>query len=80
MIIYWNKILPSNISIFAWRLFLNRKDNLIRRDLVYLDSSQCVGGCEMMESFFFFAKKMDAKSNHPKMYQKRKTNIQVERT
>jgi hypothetical protein len=53
MIIYWNKILPSNISIFAWRLFLNRfltKDNLIRRDLVYLDSSQCVGGCEMMES------------------------------
>jgi len=42
----WHKELPLKVVIFAWRLFRDRlptKNNLIRRNIINLDSSSCAG-------------------------------------
>jgi len=49
----WHKEVPLKVLIFAWRLFrdqLPTKNNLIRRNIINLDSSSCVGRCGSLET------------------------------
>ena len=44
----WHKVVPSKISVFAWRLLRNRiptKTNLLRRGVLPQNDTMCVGGC-----------------------------------
>jgi len=49
----WMKQVLLKVSVFVWRLLRNRlptKDNLIRRRVLHLDDSACVGGCSCPKS------------------------------
>ncbi|GAU43919.1 hypothetical protein TSUD_28600 [Trifolium subterraneum] len=51
--VIWNKVVPLNVSLFAWRLLNNRlplKDNLTRRGMHLEDSELCLGGCGVAET------------------------------
>jgi hypothetical protein len=55
----WNKQIPLKVSVFVWRLLRNRlstKDNLIRRHIILIDDTSCIGGCSSSETtdHFFF--------------------------
>ncbi|GLT47053.1 hypothetical protein SLA2020_207750 [Shorea laevis] len=56
----WNQYVPSKVSVFIWRLLLNRlpsKDNLILRGVKDLSNSNCVlCGAEMEDINHLFAK------------------------
>ncbi|GLT45512.1 hypothetical protein SLA2020_193400 [Shorea laevis] len=46
--VIWSKYVPSKLSIFGWRFFLNRlatKDNLCRRGVAFSGRSVCCGFC-----------------------------------
>lgn len=45
----WHKLIPSKVSLFAWRLLQDRiliKSNLVRRRVLQPDDSLCVEGCD----------------------------------
>jgi hypothetical protein len=49
----WNQLIPSNMSMLAWRLFykmLPTKENLIKRGTSLDSSALCVGGCGGIET------------------------------
>jgi hypothetical protein len=49
----WHKLVPSKVSIFAWRLLQDRiptKSNLVRRQVLQHGSNVCVSGCGVPET------------------------------
>lgn len=48
-----HKQAPLNVSLFAWRLHRNRlstKDNLLRRRVLHMDDTACMGGYDSLET------------------------------
>ena len=51
----WHKLVPSKVSIFAWRLLQNRiltKSNLVRRLALQPQDNLCGGGCGSIETAY----------------------------
>ena len=49
----WHQLVPSKISVFAWRLLCTRiptKTNLLRRRVLHQNDILCVGGCGCSET------------------------------
>jgi hypothetical protein len=49
----WHKLIPSKVSIFAWRLLQDRiptRSNLVRRLVLHSDNNLCVSGCGFIET------------------------------
>jgi len=49
----WHKLVPSKVSLFAWRLLQNRiptKANLVHRRVLQPNVNLCVGGCGFIET------------------------------
>jgi hypothetical protein len=49
----WHKLVPSKVSLFAWRLLQDRiptKSNLVRRHVIQPTDNFCVGGCGSSET------------------------------
>ena len=49
----WHKLVPSKVSIFAWRLLQNRiptRSNLVRIHALQPDNNMCVSGCDIIET------------------------------
>jgi hypothetical protein len=49
----WHKVVPSKVSLFAWRLLQDRiptRSNLVRRHVLQLTDNVCVGGCGSSET------------------------------
>jgi len=58
----WLKQVPLKVSVFVWRLLHNRlptKDNLLRRRVLHLDDTTCVGGCDSQETAVHFLFRCD---------------------
>jgi len=56
----WHRHIPAKVSLFVWRLLRNRiptRGNLLRRNIIQENNSNCVHGCEIIESaeHFFLA-------------------------
>jgi len=48
----WLKAVPLKVSIFVWRLFLNRipaRDNLVQRHVILVSDHNCVANCGLNE-------------------------------
>jgi len=51
----WDKLVPSKVSLFAWRLLQDRipiKSNLVRCRILQPANNFCVGGCDNIETTF----------------------------
>ena len=49
----WHNLVPSKVSLFAWRLLQDRistKSNLVRRHILQANDNLCVGGCGFIET------------------------------
>ena len=49
----WHRLVPSKVSLFAWRLLQDRistKSNLVRRHILQPNDNICVGGCGFTET------------------------------
>jgi len=49
----WQKLVPSKVSLFAWRLIQDRiptRSNLVRRHVLQPNNNLCVGGCGSSET------------------------------
>jgi len=58
----WLKVVPLKISLFAWRLLLNRiptKDNLIKRGAINNNDFLCLGECGVNEDRDYLFVKCD---------------------
>jgi len=51
----WHKLVPSKVSLFAWRLLQNKiptRSNLVRRHVLQPNGNFCVGGCGTIETTY----------------------------
>jgi len=49
----WHRHIPAKVSLFVWRLLRNRiptRCNLLRRNIIQENNSNCVHGCEIIET------------------------------
>jgi len=49
----WHKLVPTKVSLFAWRLLQDRiptRANLVRRQVLQPNDNLCVGGCGLIET------------------------------
>jgi len=49
----WHKLVPSKVSLFAWRLLQDRistRSNLVCRHVIQPTDNLCVGGCGSPET------------------------------
>ncbi|XP_024640546.1 uncharacterized protein [Medicago truncatula] len=49
----WHKLVPTKVSLFAWRLLQDRiptRENLVRRLILQPNDNLCVGGCGLSET------------------------------